>query len=125
MNSIGTEAWWIITTAVSLAIGTITYFLKRTMSAVDKNGADIHGIQLTYVTKQELKTCKADLEQDTDDIKASLTARVEELESSVDNIRDKYLTKDDFYRTQANTDKKLDKMYDLLLQMSKGGKGNG
>ena len=30
---------WIITTAITLGIGVITYFLKRTMSQVDKHGA--------------------------------------------------------------------------------------
>lgn len=29
---------WIITTAITLGIGVITYFLKRTMSQVDKHG---------------------------------------------------------------------------------------
>lgn len=32
---------WIITTAITLGIGVITYFLKRTMSQVDKHGEEI------------------------------------------------------------------------------------
>ena len=113
-SGISTESWWIITTVVGLAIGVIGYFLKRTMSTVDNHGKDIQNIQLTYVTKDEMKT----LRQETTD-------KTDEIEKSVGDIKDKYLTKDDFYRTQANTDKKLDKMYDLLLSMSKGGNNHG
>ena len=35
---------WIITTAITLGIGVITYFLKRTMSQVDKHGEEIRRI---------------------------------------------------------------------------------
>ncbi len=113
-SGISAESWWTITTVVSLAIGTIIYFLKRTMSTVDGHGKDIQNIQLTYVTKDEMKTLKNDT-----------TGELDEIKCTVGDIKDKYLTKDDFYRTQANTDKKLDKMYDLLLSMSKGGNNRG
>ncbi len=125
-TGISTEMWWIITTVAGLAIGTIIYFLKRTMNKVDSHDKDITDIKLTYVTKTELNELKGDV-----------AGGIEKLEKDVSGIKDKYLTKDDFYRTQAATDKKLDRMqaitdqkldrlYDLLLKISqKGGNDIG
>lgn len=120
-TGISTEMWYILTTVAGLAIGTIIYFLKRTMSKVDSHDSDITGIKLTYVTKTELGELKEDV--------AASTGKIQK---DVAGIKDKYLTKDDFYRTQAATDKKLDrmqaitdqkldKMYELLLQLSRKG----
>ncbi|MFV0497474.1 MAG: hypothetical protein ACK5L0_04775 [Candidatus Fimivivens sp.] len=113
-SGMSTESWWVLTMVASLAIGAIIYFLKRTMSTVDNHGKDIQSIQLTYVTKDEMKTLKAETADE-----------LSEIQSTVGDIKDKYLTKDDFYRTQAKTEQKLDKMYDLLLSMSKGGNNHG
>lgn len=109
-TGISTEMWYILTTVTGLAIGTIVYFLKRTMGKVDSHDSDITGIKLTYVTKNEL----ADLKED-------VAASTEKLAKDVSGIKDKYLTKEDFYRTQAKTEQKLDKMYDLLLKISQRG----
>ena len=46
---------WMITTAVTLGIGVITYFLKRTMSQVDGQGNRIGQVETGKADRQELK----------------------------------------------------------------------
>lgn len=108
------EVWWIITTLVTIAITVIGYFLKRTVSKTDDNDKDIQQIKQTYVTQDDFKAYK---DQSRDDIK-QLTADMGEL-------KEKCPFKDDFYRTQAATDQKLDRIYDMIYQMNKGGANRG
>lgn len=54
---------WIITTAITLGIGVITYFLKRTMSQVDKHGEEIRRIDSERVTKTDLKESTEELKK--------------------------------------------------------------
>ncbi len=46
---------WIVTTAIMLGIGAITYFLKRTMNQVDRHGEMIQKIEGEMVTETDLK----------------------------------------------------------------------
>ena len=48
---------WIITTAITLGIGVITYFLKRTMSQVDKHGEEIRRISSRFGKTIHPRTC--------------------------------------------------------------------
>lgn len=108
------EVWWVITTLVTLAIAIIGYFLKRTVNKTDENDKDIQVIKQTYVTQDDFKEYK---DQSRGDIK-QLTADMSEL-------KEKCLFKEDYYRTQAATDKKLDRIYDMIYQMSNGGPNCG
>lgn len=107
----GADTWWLVGTAVTIAIGIISYFLKRTMSKQDEHDKDINQIKLTYVTKDELKELKDETNSD-----------LKKLQADVEEIKDKSLTKADFYRLQSNTDSKIDKIYDLLIKLNGGGK---
>ena len=90
---------------LSLLMGVVGYFLKRTMSRTDEHEKSIQHIKLTYVEK-------TDFEKQT-----------KKLTDDVSDIKENFLTKEDFYRSQANVDKKLDKIYDLILAMK--GNSNG
>lgn len=79
----------------SIALGVITFFLKRTMNQIDK-----------CASKEDVEI---------------LDVRVSKTEKTIDRIKEDYITKDDFFREQAKTDKKLDRIMDILLEM-KGGK---
>lgn len=107
----GADSWWIFTAAASMAVGIITYFLKRTMSKQDEHEKDISHIKVTYVTKNELR-----------ELKEETSSGINKLQRDVEEIKDNTLTKADFFRLQANTDKKLDKMYDLILELRGGSK---
>lgn len=105
----GADTWWIAATAATIAIGIISYFLKRTMFRQDRHEDDINHIKLTYVTKDELK-----------ELKEETSSGLEKLQKDVEEIKDNTLTKADFYRLQSGTDNKIDKIYDLLIKMGGG-----
>lgn len=92
---------WVITTAVTLGIGIISYFLKRTMSQSDKNRKElqdeINRIREDYTPK---RTHEKDFNECRMDIK---------------DIRAHYLTRDDFIREMNKMDRKLDRMLELML----------
>ena len=74
---------------------------------------EIKEIQLSYVTKDELK-----------DVKNDLNKSIGKLQTDVEQIKESCLTKPDFYRSQMQTDKKIDKIYDLLIKQQMEGSGN-
>ena len=85
----------IIMLIIASAVAVIGFFLKRTINNQDK-----------CATKEEL---------------SAVDERVGKNEKAIEKIREDYITKEDFFREQAKTDKKLDRIMDILLEM-KGGK---
>lgn len=79
---------------LTLLIGVIGFFLVRTFRELDNK-----------VSSKEFETAQKDIEKNTDDIR---------------RIKDNYLTKDDFFREQTKTEKKLDDMLKILMDLSKG-----
>ena len=113
----GADTWWIISTAATVAIGIISYFLKRTMSKQDRHEEDINHIKLTYVTRVQLK-----------EFKEETNNGINKLQKDIEDIKENTLKKSDFLRQQANTermierlekntDKKLDSIYDVVLKI--------
>ncbi len=84
-------------TIITVLLGIVGFFLARSFAALDKK-AD----------KNELESLKREIE----------TTR-----STIADIKDNYLTKEDFLREQVKTEKKLDKIMDILMEM-KGGVRN-
>ncbi len=116
----GADTWWIVSTAATVAIGIISYFLKRTMSKQDRHEEDINHIKLTYVTRDQLKEFKDEtnnglgkLQRDIEDIKENALKKA-------DFIRQQANTERMIERLEKNTDKKLDSIYDIVLKI--GGK---
>lgn len=113
---------WVITTAITLGIGVITYFLKRTMNQVDNHTSRIHQQENTAVTRTELEKSIDKLEQDIRQIRDDYTPRemhqkdFDECRSDIKQIRSDYLTKDDFIREMNKMDRKLDQMLDLMMK---------
>lgn len=102
-----TDTWWIVSTGATLAIGIITYFLKRTMSKQDRHEEEINHIKLTYVTKDDLK-----------DVKLEFAKTTQKLQKDIEEIKDTCLTKKDFVREHLRLEDKVDKMYDILVRMN-------
>lgn len=103
--SFGQDTWWIMGIVGTIALGVIAFFLKRTISKQDKHGDDIEHIKLTYVTKDDLKEVKANFKDSTD-----------KLQHDVEAIKDTCLTKRDYIERQAQTEARLNQIYDLLLK---------
>jgi len=112
---------WIITTAVGLGIGVISYFLKRTMNQVDKQGDEIRKINGECVTKTDLKESTEEIKKDIRQIREDYTPKdthqkdFDECRDDIKQIRAEYLTKDDFIREINKMDRKLDQMLELML----------
>lgn len=85
--------WWLIIGIGGLAVGALVYLVKRS----------IFGRMDKIEAKHE-----EDLKSVHDDIK---------------KIKEDYITKDDFFREQNKTDRKLDRIMDILLEL-KGDKKN-
>ncbi len=109
----GADTWWIVATAATIVVGVISYFLKRTISKQDKHEEQINFIKQTYVTQEQLK-----------EFKEETNGFLNKLQKDVEDIKENSLKKSDFLRQQAVTDQKLDKMYDLILEI-RGGKHGG
>lgn len=88
----------ICTFGAGIILGIIAFFLKRTISQVDK-----------------LDTCKASKED-----LIEINTKVTNMEKTIGDIKTNYLTKEDFFREQAKTDRKLDNIITMLIDI-KGG----
>jgi len=84
-------------TIITGLLGVVGFFLTRAFSSLDKK-AD----------KTELEATKNE---------------VEALRNIIADVKDNYLTKEDFLREQLKTEKMLDKIMDILMEM-KGGTRN-
>ncbi len=94
-------------------IGVVGFFVKRAFSDISLK-ADHSELERI----EKLLNDKAD--------RSALTALEREAENSrnsISEIKDNYLTREDFFREQVKTEKKLDKIMDILMEM-KGGAVN-
>lgn len=107
------DTWWIFGLIVTAIVAVIGFFLVRMINQVDKQGKDIVEIQKTYVTKEEFK-----------DFKLDINKAINKIQTDIEQIKDNCLAKGDFYRSQMQTDKKIDKIYDLLIKKQTEGGGN-
>lgn len=113
---------WVITTAITLGIGIITYFLKRTMTQVDRQGNEIRVLENEKVSKSDLKETTEGMKGDIRQIREDYTPKeqhqkdFDECREDIKNIRHEYLTKDDFIREINKMDRKLDQMLELMLK---------
>lgn len=81
---------------ITALIGVIGFFVKRAFDRLDGK-ADV----------TELEDAKKDIEKNKTDIS---------------KIKDNYLTKEDFFREQTKTEKKLDEMLKILMEINRGGR---
>lgn len=104
------DTWWLFGLIVTGAIAIIGFFLKRTINQTDRHDKEIKEIQLSYVTKDELK-----------DVKNDVNKSISKLQTDVEQIKDTCLTKKDFYANQNRLEDKIDKQNELILELIKGG----
>lgn len=120
---------WLITTAITLGIGAIAYFLKRTMNQVDEHGSKIQEISSEMLTKTEQKEQHGKLEKEIRQIRDDYTPKemhqkdFDECRKDIKEIRTEYLTKDDFIREIGKMDRKLDRLIEMMVEDSRKGRG--
>lgn len=83
-------------TIITGLLGVIGFFLTRSFAALDK------------------KADKSELEAAKNEIKS--------VRRTIEDVKDNYLTKEDFLREQVKTENKLDKIMDILMEMKGGGR---
>lgn len=103
--------WGVATGLITLLLGVVGYFLKRTMTRTDKHDEDINHIKQTYVTKAEVK-----------ELKNELRGELKQLTDDVGEIKEKVLYKDDFYRTIVDVNRNIEKLQNYLFEKLGGGK---
>lgn len=99
--------------AVTIITGIIGFFLKRTITAVDDCASEIKNMKRDYATKEELDTFRSDFKDE-----------IRKISSNIDDIKDNYIRKDDFVRSMSDTNTRLERIYNFLLDMN-GGHRNG
>lgn len=94
--------YYLFTTAVTIVIGVIGYFLKRTMNRSDQNETAIRELRddlLTlsdrYATKEEIRELKESMRK---------------LSENIDYIKEHTTKNDDFIRTMTRLETKIDKL---------------
>lgn len=115
--------WWLIGILVTALIGTVTYLVKRTVFArMDNVEATVKEVQDTSVKKDEYTKALDKVESDIEQIRKDYTPRdthakdFDEVRADIKKITENYLTKEDFFREQAKTDRKLDQIINILLK---------
>ena len=104
----GADSWWIFGLMVSAAVTIISFFLKRTINQADDHEKSINEIKRTYVTKDEMKDLKTDVNQS-----------ISKLQSDVEQIKDTCLTKRDFYNSIAKVETEIKEQNKLILALIK------
>jgi predicted nucleic acid-binding Zn-ribbon protein len=84
---------------LTLLMGVVGYFLKRTMNEHDALKKEVDAMKTGYATKSEIK---------------ELTAKIDKISDDVDEVKLSYITKDDFFRSMARVESTLERMEDKL-----------
>ncbi|MFT8888635.1 hypothetical protein [Ethanoligenens sp.] len=92
--------------ALSVTVGIIGFFLKRTIALVDKHESDIGNMKERFVTKDEWDSLQGDLRDE-----------VRKLSGGIELLKDNYIRKDDFVREIADLNRRQDRIYDILLEL--------
>lgn len=114
-------------TVITVIVGVIGFFLKRTITTLDRLEDKINN---NIVTKPDYKHDIAEIRDDIKKIRDDYTPRelhekdFDECVRDIKTIKDNFLTREDFFRSETKTDRKLDMIMNTLLEY-KGEKRNG
>lgn len=92
--------FYIITTAIGIALGVIGYFLKRTIDRNDKNEATIQELRENQFKLSEKYATKAEV--------AEIKATMQKLNDSLDYIKEHTTKNEDFIRVMTRLESKID-----------------
>lgn len=93
---------FIITTVITVILGIIGYFLKRTMDRNDKNEMAVQELRDNLLTLSDKYATKAEIRE----IKASM----EKLSENIDYIKEHTTKNEDFIRTMARLESKMEQL---------------
>ena len=91
----GNLIYFVITTAITVAIGIISYFLRQTMDKIDRLESAQYQLSEKYATKAEVNEIKETMKK---------------LESSLDYIKEHTTKNEDFIRVMTRLENKIDSL---------------
>ena len=116
--------WWLSVLLLGFVTAGLVYLLKRSLfGRIDKLDESMKEISENSVKKSDYESTVQSLQADIKQIRADYTPRAEhrkdldECRGDIKQIKADYITKEDFFREQAKTDRKLDRIMDILLEM--------
>ncbi len=116
--------WWLAVLLLGFVTGGLVYLLKRSVfGRIDKMEDALKKAGETTVKKEEYEKAIQAVQGDIKQIRADYTPRAEhrkdldECRGDIKQIKEDYITKEDFFREQGKTDRKLDRIMDILLEM--------
>ena len=122
--------WWLAVLQLGFVTAGLVYLLMRSMfGRIDKLDEAMKEISENSVKKSDYERAVQSLQADIKQIRADYTPRAEhrkdldECRGDIKQIKADYITKEDFFREQAKTDRKLDRIMDILLEMKGDKKG--
>lgn len=122
--------WWLAVTILAALTGAVVYLLKRSLfGRVDKIDQTVETIRESAVKKADHDKAMLAVQEDIKQIRQDYTPRSEhrkdldECRTDIKQIKEDYITKEDFFREQGKTDRKLDRIMDILLEMKGDKKG--
>lgn len=103
---------WIYKFVITCAVGSIAYFLKD----IKKNTED----KIMQLQKDN-KEFKIDVGTSNKENTEKIDQLKEDLGSYKEEVSCEYVRKTDYYQTHGEISKKIDKIYDILMDMNKKG----
>ena len=109
--------WWLAVLLLGFVTGGLVYLLKRSVfGRIDKMEDAQKKVGETSVKKEDyekvIQALQADIKQISEHRKD-----LDECRGDIKQIKEDYITKEDFFREQGKTDRKLDRIMDILLEM--------
>lgn len=116
--------WWLLLLLVGSVTGALTYLIKRSVfGKVDKMEARVDDISKAMVLKTDHEKDTKECMEEIKIIRKDYTPKemhekdFDECKADIKKIKEDYITKEDFFREQGKTDRKLDRIMDILLEM--------
>lgn len=130
------DTWWLAVLLLGGLVVLAEFLLKRSLfGRIDEMSSEIKSIDDNTVKKADYDKAHDAIVKDVEQIKKDYTPRnvhdkaFDETKADIKKITENYLTREDFFREQAKTERKLDsterkidKILELLL--GTGGKHN-
>lgn len=92
-----------ITTAITIALGIISYFLKRTIDRSDKLEETVQELKESQFTLSDKYATKAEV--------AEIKAAMQKLSDNIDYIKEHTTKNEDFIRVMTRLESKIDNYY--------------
>lgn len=92
-----------ITTAITIALGIISYFLKRTIDKSDKLEESVQELKESQFTLSDKYATKAEV--------AEIKAAMQKLSDNIDYIKEHTTKNEDFIRVMTRLESKIDNYY--------------